>query len=72
METVFAGTKSTRPGDDERFQVLALQELVGSVCFQEGTEGVSISFRYVAIMSSVQRNGMAFDVVTTGLVRQIL
>ena len=33
---------------------------------------MSISFRYVAIMSGVQRNGMTFDVVTTRLVRKIL
>ena len=72
VETIFAWAEGWASGDDERFQVFALEEEVGCVGLEEGAVGMHVGFADVAIVSSVEGNGVAFDLIWSWLVGQIL
>lgn len=71
VEAVFAWAKGWTSGDDERFQVFVLEEEVSCIGLEESAVGMDVGFADVAVVSSVEGNGVAFDLIRSWLVGQI-
>jgi hypothetical protein len=45
--------------------------LVGCVCLQKSEKGVDIGFRNIAVVSGVERDGIALNLVRPRMIRQV-
>lgn len=71
MEPILVRTKSRRTSNNEGLQAFVFEEEVSCISLQKSTVRVNVCFRNAAVVSSVQRNRMTFNVITARLVREI-
>ena len=71
VEAELARTKGRASSDDEGLQSAGLQELIGSISFQESTVSVDVCLSEVTVVCGVKRDRVALNLIFSWLVGEI-